>query len=140
MDQKSAQIVFVIFNLLAIPVVIFAFYEYFQVNAAMVRKDEVIPFDTGTYYLLLASIFWVMWVIQYIGKRDESGARFVDKYANFILIGWVIGILVLANLVPYYLQEKIHKLGYIACDDPREISRIAKGASILYSKAGCANL
>jgi len=140
MNQKTAQIIFITFNLLALPIVAFVFYEFYQVNSAISRLDETIPFDSGLYYLLLASVFWVMGIIQYVGKKGGQGKQYVEKYASVMLVGWFIGILVSANLIPFYLQEKINKLAYIPCDDPREVSRLAKGVSIIYSKTDCNDL
>jgi len=137
MNQKTAQIIFVIFNLLALPIVAFTGYEFCTVNAAINQKNEIIPFDTGIYYLLLASVFWIMALIQTVGKRGEQGAKLVEKYASMILIGWFIFMLAAANAIPYYLQGRIQNLGYYTCDDPKEISRIARGSSIIYSKNKC---
>jgi len=140
MNQKTAQIIFVVFNLLALPIAAFTVYEFYTVNAAIGQKKEVIYFDSGTYYLLLITVFWVMSAIQYTGKNSTRGMKLVKKYAGLILIGYFIGMLILANVIPYYFQSKFTQSGYYPCDDPKEISRMARGSSIIYSKVACSEI
>lgn len=135
MTQKTAQIIFLAFNFIAILAVAYAVYDFIRVTAAVDRSEEVLPFDSGTYYLLLMSVFWVLSIIQYVGLKNKH-ARLV-KYSNQILIGWFLSMLLLANLIPNYLSNKIEDAGYIKCIDPREISRVSKGESILYIKGSC---
>lgn len=81
------------------------------------------------------TVFWIFSVIQYAGlKKKESK---VLKYANQITIVWFVFMLILANLIPYYLSNKIEISGYVKCDDPSEISRVTKGESSLYKLGGC---
>jgi len=72
MNPKLAQILFIITNLIAVPVVGYAFYEFFIVKTALANGEQQIPFDSGTYYLLLGSIFWVLLVVQIVGKRNPN--------------------------------------------------------------------
>ncbi|HEY9051240.1 MAG TPA: hypothetical protein VIQ03_06825 [Gammaproteobacteria bacterium] len=135
MTQKTAQIIFIIFNILAVVAVGYAAYDFINIISSIQTDKDVIPFDTATYYLLLMSVFWVLSLIQYKGIRNEKAK--ILKYANQLLIAWFLIMLMLANLIPYYLTHKLEEAGYVGCDDPREVSRVGRGASYLYFKHGC---
>lgn len=135
MTQKNAQIIFVIFNVLAGFAVSYVIYDFVAVNNAIRSKGKIIPFDTGTYYYLLGTVFWVLSIIQYVGLNNKETKLL--KYSNFILVIWFILMLFLANIIPYYLSNKMEDAGYEKCDDPGEISRVAKGESNFYKLSGC---
>ena len=135
MTQKTAQIIFVIFNLLAILAVAYAAYDFISVSDAIEIGEKIVPFDSGTYYLLLMSLFWVLSIIQYAGLKNKH-ARLL-KHGNQFLVGWFLFMLLLANLIPNYLSNKLEDAGYIECVDPKEISRVSKGKSSLYIKGSC---
>lgn len=71
MTQKSAQVIFIIFNFLAIFSVTYAAYDFINITSAVKKQEEIIPFDSGTYYLLLMSVFWLLSVIQYAGLKNK---------------------------------------------------------------------
>jgi hypothetical protein len=135
MDQKKAQIFFIIANILAIPIVGYAFYDFYFVTTAIANGKSEIPFDSGTYYFLLGSIFWVFLLVQQVGLKNPDSK--VLHYANHIFIIWFIAILVLANVIPFYLQNKFEDAGYKKCHDPAEISRVFRGGSSIYVKGSC---
>ena len=137
MNPKLAQILFIITNLIAVPVIGYAFYEFFIVKTALANGEQQIPFDSGTYYLLLGSIFWVLLVVQIFGKRNPNSRML--NYASPAIIIWFIAMLILANVIPSYLKSKLESAGYTKCDDPAEISRVSKGASSIYVKGSCPN-
>jgi len=140
MKQKTAQIIVEFLNILAFFAVGYAIYEFYTVNSAISNKATSIPFDTGTYYLLLISVVWLMRIIQYSALRSTKVTKYIEKHGNQLVIGWFIGTLVLANLIPYYLQSKLEENEYLACHDPAEISRAAKGESLIYTKSDCGSL
>ena len=135
MSPKKAQIVLVIINLLAIPAVGYAIHAFFAVKSAIANSEPQIPFDSGIFYLFLASIFWIFSIIQYVGMR--GGKAHVPKFATPLAIGWFIGMLVIANLLPYFVKQSFEKSGYVKCKDPREISRVSRGESSIYKKGSC---
>ena len=135
MTQKTAQIIFVIFNLIAILAIAYSAYDFISVSDAVEKREDVVPFDSGTYYLLLMSLFWVLSIIQYAGLKNKQASLL--KYGNQISVGWFLFMLLLANLIPNYLSNKLEDAGYIKCVDPQEISRVAKGESNLYIKGSC---
>ena len=135
MNQKIAQRIFIFFNIIAVVLVAYVVNDFVSINSAIIDKEKIIPFDSGIYYFLLMTVFWVFSVIQYAGlKKKESK---ILKYANKIIVVWFVFILFLANLIPYYLSNKIEISGYVKCDDPSEISRVVKGESSLYKLDGC---
>ena len=135
MDPKKAQIFFVIANILAFPVVGYAFYDFYVVKTALANGELQIPFDSGIYYLLLGSVFWVLLVIQTIGRKNPNSKLL--KYASPILVIWFISILVLANVLSAYLVGEFESAGYVKCDDPAEVSRVSRGESSIYVKGSC---
>ena len=135
MTQKTAQVIFIIFNILAIFSVTYAIYDFINITSAVKKQEEIIPFDSGTYYLLLMSVFWVLSLIQYTGLKNKLAS--LQKFANQALLAWFLTMILLANLIPAYLSDKLETAGYTKCDDPREISRVSKGESSFYIKSGC---
>lgn len=135
MSPKTAQIIFVIFNILAVVAVVYAINDYLYVSSSVTNQSEVISFDSGTYYLILISVFWVFSVIQYVGQRNEQS--WLLKYANQVIIAWFVVMLILANVIPHYLQTRLEYGGYTKCEDPAEISRVGRGESSLYMRPGC---
>jgi hypothetical protein len=133
--KKKAQIFFIITNFLAIPVVGYAFFDFYAVTTAIANGKPQIPFDSGTYYFLLMSIFWVFLIVQQIGLRNPKSK--VLEYANSLFIIWFIAMLVLANVIPFYLQNKFESAGYTKCHNPAEVSRISRGESSIYVKGNC---
>ena len=81
------------------------------------------------------SIFWVLSFIQFAGLRNADSK--VLTYANPVVVLWFIGILILANVFPYYLHSRFESAGHIKCKDPREISRASRGESRIYVKGSC---
>jgi hypothetical protein len=130
-NQKTAQLIFLVFNLLAILAVGYAIYDFIEVNRFITTGRVKIAFDSGTYYLLLMSIFWVLGTIQMLGKRNNQTP---PKYSSLWVVGWFILMLVLANVMSYYIENRFEHNGYVKHDDPDEISRIAKGESSIYVK------
>ena len=59
------------------------------------------------------------------------------KYGNQVLLAWFLVMILLVNLIPTFLSNKLEATGYTKCDDAREISRVTKGESSYYIKNGC---
>ena len=135
MNKKTAQIIFIILNILSVFAVAYVIYDFLNINDAIALKEKVIPFDSGVYYFLLMSVFWVLGFIQYVGLKNSESKVF--KYANPVLVLWFMLMLFFANLIPFYLINKFETAGYIKCDDKSEISRVSKGESVFYKKGGC---
>ena len=135
MSPRTAQVVFIVFNILAIFAVAYVLKNYIEVNNAISGKVPVIPFDTGTYYLLLMSVFWWMSVLQFVGSRN--GKSSLLKYGNQILVVWFVLMLMLANMIPFSITNKMETAGYVKCEDSREISRVSKGESSYFTLGGC---
>lgn len=113
-------------------------YDFVQVKSSIEEGRPSIYFDTGTYYLVLGSVFPLLAAIQIIGK-NKDGQR-VARYANPLLVVWFIASLLLAIIVPRYLTKTLENASYTACVDPREISRLFPGRSYIYTKLTCEDL
>lgn len=135
MNKKTAKIIMIVLNLLAIPAVFFTAYDAVRIYDAVEINADIIPFDTGTYYFLLASILWLISALEIIQSKWQSN-WFAQK-ASHVIAGWFIFCLILANIIPYHLEKKITDAGYIPCHNQEEISRVAKGESLIFQKSDC---
>ncbi|VAW89955.1 hypothetical protein MNBD_GAMMA17-2048 [hydrothermal vent metagenome] len=61
----------------------------------------------------------------------------LPRYASTILVTGFVFLLILANVLNYYVNHRFESGGYIECDDPAEISRVSKGKSSIYHLNGC---
>ena len=86
MNKKTAQIIFIILNILSLFAVAYVIYDFININDAITLKEKVIPFDSGVYYFLLMSVFSVLGIIQYVGLKNSESKVF--KYANQVLVLW----------------------------------------------------
>lgn len=109
---------------------LYAVNDYINIVSSVESSTEEIPFDSATYYLFLMSVFWMFSLIQYAGLRKIHSK--ILKYSNQLVVIWFIFALILANAIPYYLNDKLERAGYIKCEDPEELSRIGKGESSIY--------
>ncbi|MCG8427117.1 MAG: hypothetical protein MI754_07170 [Chromatiales bacterium] len=135
MSKTTAYIIIGLFNILAFPAVIYAIYTAVAVHQGIRQGDEAIPLDTGTYYLLLLSIFWIFTIIEIAGRKGNG--KSVQHWAGPLVLGWFIGGLALANIIPYWLEQSLTDAGYIPCHDPAEISRVSRGESLIYQNRPC---
>jgi len=130
MNRKTAQLLLGVFNLLAIVAVIYVINDYLRVTDAIHQKHTEIDFDSGIYYLLLMSVFWPITAVEFIGLVNAQH-RLV-QHSQVVIIAWFIVMLILSHIIPYQLTHKMQGAGYIAYDDPAEISRVSKGESLIY--------
>ena len=135
MNQKTAQRIFIFFNIVAVILIAYVVDDFISILSSIEEMKDKINFDSGIYYFFLITIFWVFSLIQYVGLRN--GESSIVKYANQISVLWFISMLILANLVPFYVKGKLVEAGYSKCSDTREISRVAKGESSIYSLEKC---
>lgn len=150
MTPETAQKGFVFLNILAIPAVGYAVYDYFRVMREMANENSLIEFDSGTYYLTLMSVFWLLLVIQKGGLNLEIKpvnhtlffrlSSFVHKKMGAFLVVWFVGCLVISNIVPIYVNYKFERSNYLKCKNLNEISRTARGNSWIYTKGECDKL
>jgi len=135
MPVALAQGVFVLFNVLALPLVVYALYEPVRIITALHAGTDPISVDSGTQYLILMSVFWPMFGLQIAGLKGRLG--FVGRWGSKILIGWFIACLIIATLLPVGLHSLLEKSGYSVCPDPAEFSRLSVGDSLVYVKHAC---
>jgi len=130
MSAIVAQRVFLLFNLIAVLAVAYVVHDIVSVTSKLTEQQPVIPLDTGISYLLLMSVFWLLSLIQFIGLRNKQ--HFIFKWSNQLVIGWFIAALLLAFVIPEYLQQQLNQAGYMRCEDPQVISRVSRGASLIF--------
>lgn len=130
MSPIVAQRVFLLFNLIAVLAVAYVANDIIAVTSGLAEQWSVIPLDTGISYLLLMSVFWLLSLIQFVGRRNKQ--HFVIRWSNQLVIGWFIATLLWAYVIPLILQQQLRQAGYIACDDPQVVSTISRGASLIF--------
>ena len=130
MSPIVAQRVFLLFNLSAVLAVAYVANDIIAVTSGLAEQWSVIPLDTGISYLLLMSVFWLLSLIQFVGRRNKQ--HFVIRWSNQLVIGWFIATLLLAYVIPLILQQQLRQAGYIVCDDPQMVSRVSRGASLIF--------
>jgi hypothetical protein len=158
MNRNLAQAVFLIFTVSSIPIVFYPVYEHYNVLSAIKLGEREVYFDTGTYYLLLMSCFWLLYLIQVSGIYLEKTkgiklqpgfeckgltrscykvANLMVSKAGVLVVGWFLCTLLMAIVLPVVVSSTLNAAGYVACKDPREVSRVAKGKSLVYTKGQC---
>lgn len=133
MSERKALIVLWGASLLALFGTVWCLQDFLRVHDAMQEGTDTIPFDSGRYYVLLTTVFWVLTLIQYVGLK--RGVAAISGWAAPVTIAWFAGTLALAHFVPNHLIDDLTSAGYKAVDDPREVSRISRGTSLIFVKA-----
>ena len=133
MSQRTAQIILWVINLLALAGAVWCVQDFIRVRYAIQAGMDSIPFDSGRYYVLLATVFWVLTLIQYVGLK--RGVAAISGWAAPATIVWFAGTLALAYFVPSFMSDELTSAGYHAVDDPSEVSRISRGASLIFVKS-----
>jgi len=135
--MKKKPPVFFLFamSVAALFAVVYALYDAISVINAITNNQNIIPYDSGIYYLLLLSVFWLMSFIEYTGRKN--GLESVSTYAGKSIVIWFLATLLLANIIPWYLQHEFDTHEYFACHDPAEINRVTRGESFIMKKGAC---
>jgi uncharacterized membrane protein len=72
MSPEVAQRVFLLFNLVAVLAITYVVHDIVLVTSELANKQPVIPLDTGISYLLLMSVFWLLSLVQFVGRRNKQ--------------------------------------------------------------------
>lgn len=118
------------FNLIALVALGYVVYELVYVNTSIADQQLSIRYVTGTSYMLLMSIFFLFSVVEYAGAKKRFS--WLLRHASQLVIGWFVLTLVLAFLIPFVMQNRLEKAGYVGCENPRVISRVSRGESLIY--------
>ncbi|MBT0961110.1 hypothetical protein [Denitromonas iodatirespirans] len=135
MRARTAQAIIYVLDVLAVPAVAYCIYDSVRVQRAIAAAAPEIGFDSGIYYLLLASVMWVLTAIQIVGLK--RGAAFRPHRAGMVLVIWFVTCLSLANVLPYLITRTLEAAGYQPCRDTREVSRVSRGVGRVYRLNGC---
>lgn len=129
MSQRLANAILWLFNLLVLLWVIWCARHYIRLTDALANGAPAIPFDGGIYHLLLPTVLWVLTVVQIVVLK--RGGTMAPSWVFPVIIAWFIGTLALANILPSWLAADLAAAGYHAIDDPQEIARVSRGASLV---------
>lgn len=135
MNQRLAQWAFIGFNLLAIPGVLYPLYELYRISKEVSDESVLIAYDTGDFYFVLMSVFWVMWFIQQVGLNGQMA--WVEKWAKPLLIGWFIGSISFAILAPMTIAYGLTQSGYRQCEPPEDPARRMGGSEVRFTLTDC---
>lgn len=133
--SRSARLTIWLCGLAALVAFIWLIFDSIRVLNSLEEQQAAIDFDSGTHYLLLLSVLFVIFladVLNLLGKK-----RFVEKAGGKLLIGSFFISLLLANIIPMYFKAKLGQAGYVECKDPRSISRTARGESLIFVLGRC---
>ncbi|SEA80273.1 hypothetical protein [Alkalimonas amylolytica] len=130
MKPKTAQLVFVFLNILAVFAVGYLVYDICRVEQALQQQQPVIAYDSGVSAVLLMSIFWLLSLVQYTGLKHKTSI--IYRHAGLLLMGWFIGSVIIAYLIPFAQKNRFEYAGYFPCSNPASISRVARGSSLIY--------
>jgi len=147
MNPRLANIIFTFFALCSVPATLFPFYETSIVLDKIREKSEVIPYNTGSYYLTLMSVFWPLIFIIIADKlsqpENKKAPHLINRLAISakeklfsVIVGWFLVCLVLANLAPFIVKKTLEINDYNPCRDPEEISSFSRGRSFIYIMHG----
>ena len=132
MSQRMAHAILWLLDLLALAGVLWCVQDFMRVQSALASGASPIPLDSAIYDLLMGSVLWLMTGIQIVGlKRGQTA---VARWASPVILAWFAATLVLANVLPDRLADTPTAAGYHAIDDPREISHVSRGASVVFVK------
>lgn len=132
MSPKTSQLAFIGLNLMACLAVGYLGYDIYRVEHALQQRAEVIAYDSGVSFLLLSSVLWALSLIQYMGLRQSN--NIIYQHASMFLVAWFVATLVIAYSIPQLQKSRFETASYVACDNPRSISRVSRGKSLIYVK------
>lgn len=119
-------------NVAALFAVVYVFYDISKIMNSIRNDEPAIPYDSGTYYLLILTVFWLFTYLEYKGLREGLAA--VRKSMNKAVTIWFAITVILGFVIPLKLEDRFETSGYQAAPNPDEISRISIGRSIIYTK------
>jgi hypothetical protein len=135
MPAKFTLYFFIAMSVMALIAFVYVIYDITSISMAIAENHDNIAYDSGTYYLLLISVSWPLWHIEYKGRN--KGVEAVASYASKLVIIWFLVTLVLANVIPWLVEHQFEMHQYVACEDPEVITNVGRGESLIYKKHSC---
>jgi hypothetical protein len=120
---------------LALVAFVYVIYDIVSISQAIAANQTAIAYDSGTYYLLLLSVFWLFSYIEYTGRK--KGLNAVKSYATKSILIWFLVTLLLANVIPWLVEHQFEANQYIACENPASTTQVGRGESLIYKKHSC---
>lgn len=131
MTPRTANLVLLGFDIFALGCLFLLYVEHSKLISSIEGNTYSILFDTGIYYLILATLFPLIRLIQ--AYVYFSKAKHYQKTVCIALITWLCFCLAFANLLPRHIKSALNKAGYSYCGD-KPSSRLSFGAYEKYRK------
>jgi len=135
MPRWAAQGIIYLLDLLAIFAVGYCVLDYRRVETAVAYLEPAVVLDSGTYYLPVLSVLWVLTLVQWVGLSGRI--QFAKRWGGLLAVLWLVACLVLANVIPGFLQKQLDRAGYQRCQSVDSPSRVARGAGFVYRRGPC---
>lgn len=135
MRNKSYLYFFWAMNIAALVATLYLINDFVSIMNAISKDKTAIQYDSGAYYMLILTVFWIFTYIEYKGLK--KGLASVKKHMNKAFIIWFSITILLGFFIPWYLDNRFEKYEYRPCPDPAEIHRISIGKSFIYKKGSC---
>jgi len=135
MSPRTATIGLFVFFLLSLLALYWGWFELNEVLRLANNKSKSIKVDTGIFYVLLGSILIPGFIMDFVG--NDNNRDLILKYAGAILMIWFIASLVLANILPMWLESHVENKGYILCATRDRMSIMDRGHEVIYQLPPC---
>ena len=131
MTPRTANLVLLGFDILALGCLFLLYVEHSSLISSIEGNTDSITLDTGIYYLILATLFPLIRLIQ--AYVYFSKAKRYQKTVCIALIAWLCLSLAFANLLPRHAKSVLDQAGYSYCGD-KPSNRLSLGAYEEYRK------
>ncbi|WP_347330912.1 hypothetical protein [Marinimicrobium locisalis] len=138
MKAKTTNTALLAVAVLVTPAVVFSIYDIFRVLEEASQKHETIILHSGTHYLLLGTVLWVLVVLQQMALKGREAT--IKKWGGKVLIGWFLSCLLLANVIPMALSSHLKEKGYHKCVVLDVTANHRRGREYIYALPQCAEL
>jgi len=145
MSPSVARKSFLLILLVSVPCALYPFWVTFTLYQGVANKADSISFDSASYYLLLASVFWPMALLECCGRNPDlkciaSICSRVRRHAGAIIMGWFVACLIFGTIGMWVAPVLLEGRGYTACENANSISRVSKGESLIFVLGSCTDM
>lgn len=141
MSPTTAKYLLYAFAALSVPVTVYPIWITTYLYQAITHGDTQINFTTSDYYFCVASIFWPMAMIEYLGQRtkkdDNKKPHWLIKHAGGVIMSWFFTCLTIGLAGGWAVPKILEKNSYHSCPNPDSISRTGPGQSLIFSLTPC---
>ena len=131
MTPRTANLILLGFDIFALGCLFLLYVEHSKLISSIEGNTQSIILDTGIYYLILATLFPLIRLIQ--AYVYFTRARRYQKTVCIALITWLCFCLAFANLLLRHIKSALNATGYSHCGD-KPSNRLSFGAYEEYRK------